>query len=90
VAPDRPPRLAAAQAAAERERHRDPDDEQERGEHDVGERHRVGLARRVLQEARDPFDARRLVDEEHQQDVGAAEQVDRADAQGWPPGVAQG
>ena len=80
VAPDLEPGLAAAQPSAERERDGDPDDEQEGREDEVGDGHAVGVGGLVKQEGRRPGDPRHLVHEQHEEDVGAAEQVDREDA----------
>ena len=80
VAPDGAQRLAAPHPPPERERDRHPDDEQKGREHDVGDGHAVAAARGVHQESRGAAHARHLVDEQHQQHVEAAQQVDRQDA----------
>ena len=65
---------------AKRQRNRHPRDEQERREDGVGDRHPVVPVRRVQQPGRSARDAGHLVDEEHQQDVEAAQDVDRQQA----------
>ncbi len=82
VAPGLEAGLAAAQPSAERERDGDPDDEQERREDEVGDRHAVGVGGLVKQEGGRPGDPGHLVDEQHEEDVGPAEEVDREDARG--------
>jgi hypothetical protein len=73
-------RLASAQPAAEGQRNRHPDDEEEGREHDVGDRHAVRRGRRVEQEGGRAADSGHLVDEEHEPDVGATDQVHGDDA----------
>ena len=80
VAPHRAPRLPATQPPAERERNGDTDDEEEGREDEVGDRHPVEVGGPVAQELGRPGDAGDLVHEQHEQDVGTAEQIDREDA----------
>ena len=71
-----PAGVAAAQAPAESERYREAGDEEERGKHHVGDRHPVDVVRLVQKERGRPAHAGHLVDEQHEQHVGATDEVD--------------
>jgi len=71
-----------AQAPTEREGDGDPDDEEEGREDEVRDRHAVEVGGPVQERRGRPGDAGDLVHEQHEEDVGATEKVDRQDARG--------
>ena len=76
------PGLPATQPPAERERDGDPDDEEEGREDEVRDRHPVEVGGPVAEKRGRPGDAGDLVHEQHEEDVGPAEKIDREDARG--------
>ena len=91
VAEPRPARLPGPLGPLLSQGNRDPDDEQEEGEDDVGQRHAVGIRGLDMEHPRGSARPQ-VVDEDHQQDREPAERVNRADARAlwrdeWPGGL---
>jgi hypothetical protein len=78
--PQRRGHAVPSEPSAERERDRHPDHEQERRQDEIGQGDRVGVLTGVAQEVGRALDRVGLVDEQHQQDDQAAQQVEREQA----------